>query len=177
MFFIPGQLITLATFPGVIVHEFAHQLFCKWTKTPVLDVCYYRFGNPAGYVVHEKPRDLKVNLLIDIGPFIVNNILGILLTLTASLPVFTFGAGDFTDYIQMWLGISILMHSFPSTGDAKALLSAVKETEGNMLLKALCYPIIGLIYIGALGSVIWLDAIYAAAVALLVPQLLVGLLA
>lgn len=175
MFFIPGQLITWLTFPGVIVHEFAHQLFCKWTKTPVLDVCYFRVGNPAGYVVHENPRDLKVNLLIDIGPFIVNNILGILLTLTASLAVFTFESGDFMDYFQIWLGLSILMHSFPSTGDAKALMAAMKETEGQALLKALCYPIIGLIYIGAFGSVIWLDFIYASAVALLVPQLLVSL--
>lgn len=29
MFFIPGQLIALVTFPGVIVHELAHQLFCR----------------------------------------------------------------------------------------------------------------------------------------------------
>ncbi len=70
MFFIPGQLISIITFPGVIVHEYAHQLFCKITKTVVLDVCYFRVGNPAGYVVHENPRKLSSHLLIDIGPFL-----------------------------------------------------------------------------------------------------------
>jgi hypothetical protein len=28
--FIPGQLIAILTFPGVIVHEAAHQLFCRF---------------------------------------------------------------------------------------------------------------------------------------------------
>lgn len=39
---IPGFLISIATFPGVIVHEAAHQLFCRLTKVAVLDVCYFR---------------------------------------------------------------------------------------------------------------------------------------
>lgn len=47
MFFIPGQLIAALTFPGVIVHEMAHQLFCRLFRVAVLDVCYFRFG-PAG---------------------------------------------------------------------------------------------------------------------------------
>ncbi len=70
----------------------------------------------------------------------INTILGILITLPASIPVMKFGAGDVIDYILMWLGISILMHAFPSRGDAKALLTAVKDTEGNLLLKTVCYP-------------------------------------
>ncbi len=86
-----------------------------------------------------------------------------------------FGAGDVIDYILMWLGISILMHAFPSRGDAKALLTAVKDTEGNLLLKTVCYPIIILINLGAFGSIFWLDLIYGFAVAALLPDFIIQL--
>ena len=48
---IPGIIITWLTFPGVMVHEFAHKLFCRWTKTEVMEVCYFRFGNPVGLLL------------------------------------------------------------------------------------------------------------------------------
>jgi hypothetical protein len=44
---IPGQLIALLTFPGVIVHELGHQLMCRFLRVAVLDVCYFRVGRPA----------------------------------------------------------------------------------------------------------------------------------
>ena len=68
MFIIPGQLISLATFPGVIVHEAGHMLFCKLRHVAVLDVCFFRFGNPAGYVVHEPVNRFSTSLLITFGP-------------------------------------------------------------------------------------------------------------
>jgi hypothetical protein len=34
--FIPGFLISIATFPGVVVHELAHVAFCKFTDTRVV---------------------------------------------------------------------------------------------------------------------------------------------
>jgi hypothetical protein len=40
--FIPGFLISLVTFPGVIVHELAHVAFCKFTDTRVLNASPYR---------------------------------------------------------------------------------------------------------------------------------------
>ena len=70
MFFIPGFLIALVTFPGVIVHEMAHQLFCRLFRVAVLDVCYFRLGNPSGYVLHESPRTTAQHLVIGIGPFL-----------------------------------------------------------------------------------------------------------
>jgi len=59
MFFIPGPVIAFLTFPGVIVHEAAHLFFCKLFKLQVYDVCFLRFGNPAGYVIHEKNGKLQ----------------------------------------------------------------------------------------------------------------------
>ena len=69
MVFIPGFLIALLTFPGVIVHEAAHMLFCKLRHVAVLDVCFFRVGNPAGYVVHEPVNRFSTSLLITFGPF------------------------------------------------------------------------------------------------------------
>lgn len=31
---IPGQIISLLTFPGIIAHEWAHKQFCNWLKVP-----------------------------------------------------------------------------------------------------------------------------------------------
>lgn len=69
---IPGFLISILTFLGVIVHEIAHQLFCRICGVAVLDVCYFKAGNPAGYVVHEIPKKPSTNILIGVGPFFVN---------------------------------------------------------------------------------------------------------
>jgi hypothetical protein len=93
MFLIPGPLIALATFPGVIVHELAHQLFCRWFRVPVLEVCYFRVDNPAGFVIHEPPAKSYHSLFISIGPFLINTILGALIAFPAALPVIKFGEG------------------------------------------------------------------------------------
>src|SRR5437870_10198406 len=75
MFFIPGWLLAIFTFPGVIVHEAAHRFFCDIARVPVHAVCYFRVGNLAGYVVHAKTASLRANFLISIGPLIVNTFL------------------------------------------------------------------------------------------------------
>lgn len=80
MIIIPGFLISLLTFPGVMVHEFAHQLFCRIMRVPVYDVVYFQAKNP-------------LTLLLG------------------------------------WLGVSILMHAFPSTGDAKVMVKAILKNQ------------------------------------------------
>src|SRR5579864_1018867 len=70
---IPGVIIAVLTFPGVIVHEFAHRLFCFLTRTPVREVCYFRFGSPSGYVIHDIPSNIWKNIVIGVGPLFVNS--------------------------------------------------------------------------------------------------------
>lgn len=172
---IPAQLISIITFPGVIVHELAHQLFCRWCRIPVYEVKYFRIGNPCGYVVHEPVKSPLKNFLTAMGPFLINTLLGILITLPASVSLFMFrslGGNNILNLVLGWLGISILMHAFPSTGDAKAMVQSIlKNPEVNILAKILTAPFIGLIYIGAFGSIFWLDLIYAIAVAAFLPKL------
>jgi len=174
---IPGILVTLATFPGVIVHEIAHQLFCRWFRVAVFDVCYFRVGNPAGYVVHEPPRTAWQNTVIAIGPFLVNSLIGALIAAPGAIPVLQFESGSLLDYFLIWLGVSIAMHAFPSTGDARSMLQAVQAEGTPSLTRILVFPLVGIIYLGAIGSFFWLDAIYGVFIAMALPNILVGILA
>jgi hypothetical protein len=174
---IPGFLISLVTFPGVIVHELAHQLFCRWFKVPVFKVVYFQLANPVGYVLHEIPVKKWHSIMISIGPFFVNTILGGLIALPAALPVFKFDSGGPLDYFLIYLGVSIAMHAFPSTGDADAIWQHIKDKNTSIWVKIFGYPIIGLIYLGSLGSFFWLDLLYGFGVAIGLPNLLIAMLA
>lgn len=176
MFFIPGILITAVTFPGVIVHELAHQLFCRWFKVPVFQVVYFQLENPAGYVLHEKTTNKLHSVLISIGPFFINTIIAGLIALPAALPVFSFGNATFIDYLLIYLSISIAMHAFPSTGDADVIREVIAEKETPVWLKILGYPLVGLIYLGSIGSFIWLDLLYGIGIAIGFPKLIIYLI-
>ena len=175
---IPGILISIITFPGVIVHELAHQLFCYLCGLKVYEVKYFQFRNPNGYVIHEFSDHPGKVFLTSMGPFFVNTIIGLLTILPASIEVIAFEEyNNILNLVLAWLGFSILMHAFPSTGDAKVMVDRIlRNSEVGLLPKLLAAPFIGLVYVGAIGSIFWLDAIYAAAVALLLPNLIIYLL-
>ncbi len=172
---IPGFVIAIITFPGVIVHEAAHMLFCKLRGIAVLDVCFFRFGNPAGYVVHEEIENFTTAFLVSVGPFIINSLLCIFICLPAFVPVRIFGVTNPLSYFLLWLGISIGMNAFPSTGDAKALYYNAKKaiTAGN-LWAVLAYPVVLLIYGANIASFFWVDYLYGLAIGLGLPALLLS---
>lgn len=178
---IPGFVISAVTFPGVAVHELSHQVFCRICRIPVYEVKYFQLKNPCGYVLHEATSDPWKNLATGLGPFFINTILGILITLPAYANVFGYNSADGTlgmlvkliSLFLYWLGVSILMHAFPSTGDAKALVQSVlKNKEVSFFAKIVTAPFIGLIYLGAFGSMFWLDLIYGVGMSMLLPKLL-----
>lgn len=177
MLFIPGFLIAALTFPGVIVHELAHQLFCRIMRIAVLDVCYFRLGNPAGYVTHEIPREPSQQIWIGVGPFLINTVVGALIALPAVIPVMKFQSGTGLDYFLLWLGVSIAMHAFPSTGDAEGIWKAVRSKQTTLPVKVIGTPLVGMIYLCAAGSVIWLDLLYGIGIAMLIPHVIVRMLA
>lgn len=171
MFFIPGILISFLTFPGVIVHELAHQLFCRLSRVPVFEVCYFQRGNPCGYVVHEKVDNPWKSFIICIGPLIFNTLIGTLILFPEAIEVIEFK--NYTNPLSLflaWFGISILMHSFPSSGDAENLYeSVIKNKSVNIFIKILILPVVGLIYVGSYGSIVWLDLVYAVGIGMLIP--------
>lgn len=176
MLFIPGVIISIITFPGVIVHELAHQIFCYFMKIPVYEVKYFQFKNPSGYVIHERTDKPLKAFLISVGPFLINTILGIIIMSSVSIELI--GFEDLDNILSLfvgWIGISILMHAFPSTVDGKGLVDSIlKNKEVNILMRIITAPVIGLIYLGALGSVIWLDLIYAIGVSMVLPRILIN---
>lgn len=173
MILIPGQLVALATFPGVILHEVAHMWFCKLRNVAVLDVCFFRFGNPAGYVAHEEIENFNTAFLVSVGPFIVNSLLCMFICFPAFLPVYRFGVKSFPSYLLLWLGISIGMHAFPSMGDGYALYQhAKKAASAGNILAILSFPLVIVIYLANIGRVFWLDCLYGVAIGLGLPALL-----
>ena len=163
MFFIPGELIAILTFPGIIIHEIGHKLFCTLAGIPVYQTCYFRIGNPAGYVIHESVQSYKKDFLICVAPIIVNT--------TIALFIFAVAVNIPSIVVVLtlyWLGISIGMHAFPSSEDANNIWQHSKETWKYNPLAILGFPIVILIKIANILSIIWFDLLYAIALLLIV---------
>ncbi|MCL5265230.1 MAG: metalloprotease family protein [Chloroflexi bacterium] len=162
--------------PGVVFHELGHHLFCLLTGVRVYHVVYFRFGNPAGFVVHATPRRFRDHFAIVVGPFILNSIVSFLLflsvdgkwtrsTLTATaMPTQIL----ILTAVATWLGLSVALQAFPSTGDARGLWHVTNQhvRRGN-LLAIVGYPMVALIYLMNLLRRLWLDWIYALALLIL----------
>ena len=173
MIVIPGVAVTIATFPGVIVHEAAHMLFCKLGKVAVLDICFFRMGNPAGYVVHDEIKSFNTAFLVSVGPFIVNSLLCMLICFPAFIPFRIFGVASPLSYFLLWLGVSIGMHAFPSMQDANVLYKQAKKAASSLNpLAIISFPLVVLIYIANILSVVWADYLYGVFIGLGVPALL-----
>jgi len=170
MFFIPGFLIAMATFPGVIVHEAAHLLFCRLGKLAVFDVCYFRIGNPSGYVIHQGTTNFLKIWMVGMGPFFINSALCVLFCSAAFMPVWELDIHDPLAYFFYWLGLSMGMHAFPSTQDVEGLWALMPaETKKFNLLAIVSYPIVALVHILNLLRVVWADLGYGIAIGVLAP--------
>ena len=111
----------------MIVHEAAHMFFCKLRRVAVLDMCFFRIGNPAGYIVHEEIRDFTSAFLVCVGPLFINSLLCIVICFPAFMPLRVFQVEHPLSYFLLWLGVSIGMHAFPSTHDCAEPVSAREE--------------------------------------------------
>lgn len=178
MFFIPGPIIAALTFPGVIIHETGHLFFSKLFKLQVYDVCFFRFGNPAGYVVHEQTENFTALFFVSLGPFFVNTLLCVIFCSAAFLPVWELKVFDPLAYFFYWLGLSIGMHAFPSTADLSNLWDQAPDLakKGN-LLAIFSLPFAALLYVLNLARVVWADLGYGIAVGILGPLALFRALA
>ncbi|OGE31819.1 hypothetical protein A2631_01670 [Candidatus Daviesbacteria bacterium RIFCSPHIGHO2_01_FULL_44_29] len=177
MFFIPGWLISLVTFPGVIAHEAAHRFFCDLAKVPVYRVCYFRVGNPAGFVIHGQVKSLRSSFLISVGPLIVNTLLCMLLTFSAAFPLMILNAKSYNPVFMLiaWVGFSIGMHAFPSNEDMSGFLEQVKLTHERDFFYFVSKIFAWIIKFANMARIFWFDFIYAFAISMLLPTLLVGI--
>jgi hypothetical protein len=162
-------LIALITFPGIILHEWAHKFFCDRTRVPVYKTCYFRLGNPAGYVIHGSVDSYGKAFLIATAPFLVNTAIAVILFVIAVI----IPLGLIT-YLLYWLGISIAMHSFPSSQDADNLWNYSKRNWWRNPLALFGFPVIGLIKLAGMLSAVWFDLLYAVFLLILVAAIIKG---
>ncbi len=112
--------LSLATAPGVVLHELAHRLACTVLGVRVTEVSYLQLPDESGrlgYVRHVVPRSYTKRVLISVSPFAVNVFVAAGVVLAATL--------YFDDIVHRaaayYLGFSALFHAFPSEGDARTL--------------------------------------------------------
>ena len=169
-FFIPGLLITLVTFPGVIMHEIAHRFFCDITKTPVYAINYFN------YVIHRPANEIKKSLLISVGPLIINTLLCMIITFAAMFPKVAFDQRESSilSYFLLWVGFSIGAHAFPSNVDIKSFVSQVQQKQkvGILLSFILSVTVIFFKIINIL-RIVWFDFIYAILISAILPILFI----
>jgi hypothetical protein len=168
MILIPGWLVALLTFPGVVCHEVAHRFFCDLAGVPVYSVCYIRLGNPCGYVVHGPLTSLRSAFLISVGPLIVNTTLCSLLSFSAAIPIIILNVAhpSIASCLLFWIAISIGMHSFPSNADI-ANFNAVVKSQANRGLPLYVGQYFGLVFaVANVLRIVWFDVIYAVLVAM-----------
>lgn len=174
---IPGFVISVVTFPGVIIHEAAHLFFCRVFKLAVFGVRYFQLKSPAGYVIHEHTDDFKAVFFVSMGPFFINSALCVLFCSAAFVPIWELNIADPMAYFFGWLGLSIGMNAFPSTEDLNNIwrLAPVNAKNGNLLAIA-SYPVVAILYVLNFGRVIWADLGYGIAIGFLGPIALLKML-
>jgi hypothetical protein len=170
-------VLSYITFPGVIIHEYAHAWACRWLGIRVIKVCYLRLGNPLGYVLHERPEFALQHIMVAIAPFFVSTVLALAVSLAASALFAGHVLMEFHEVVPptaLWLSFSIALHAFPSSGDADALWDEFRSREVGIVAKLLLAPVVGLIRLTGLGSQVWLDALYAILVVAVPPLVMLA---
>ena len=159
-------LLSYVTFPGVIVHEFAHAWACRLMGVRVIKVCYLRLGNPPGYVLHGRPATALQHIVIATAPVFVSTIMSLIISSAAGV----FSASQAADYhgallvLTLWVCFSVALHALPSGGDADSLWSDVKNPQVSLPAKLLLVPVVNLIRLAGLGRHFWFDVLFAAVV-------------
>lgn len=159
---IPGWLIAAVTFPGVILHEWAHKFFCERTGVPVQEVMYFQFGeSPAGYVRHAQPKSGSQHLLISLGPLLINTAACFVLAVFAGQAK----SGSILNAGLIWLAVSAGMHAFPSGADIDGAIQGVRQfwVRSKRALYFLVLPFLALLRVANALRFFWFDALYAAA--------------
>lgn len=172
MIMIPGFIIAILTFPGVIIHQLVQLIVCRILRVAVLDISFFKFKNPAGYVIHERPIESWKDLIIGIVPFLVNSVLGATIASYSALSYYIFESGNSLDIIMIWLGISLAINAFPSPENSKNMWEAIDEPGVPLILKIFTFPIAGAMFIFSIGSMLWLNLFYSILVAMSIPFIL-----
>lgn len=165
------HLLQLAVAPGIVTHEFAHWLACKLTGTRVHEVCWFRFGDPAGYVVHDRAASATAGVVIGFAPTVVNAFVGGFVAYRPAFKALSGVAWTWGDAALLALGFVVALRAFPSRADAKAMWDATRAAPFGLLKLVVVAPLWLIVQLLSLGSKLWLDAGFALAVSFAAPAL------
>lgn len=146
---------SLLTAPGVVVHELSHALFCAFSGVKIHRIKLFRFGNPAGYVIHDEPTKFYQAFLITFGPLIINSLLALFCFAKISIPYQTL-----VNFLYAWIGAAVGMHAIPSTGDAKTLFTVANHRFFRNPLVIIGYPFVLLLVILNFLKLLHIDFMY-----------------
>ncbi|WP_135823794.1 hypothetical protein [Halorussus ruber] len=163
---IPGVLIALATFPGVVAHEYAHERACQKRDLQIREVCYFQLRSPNGFVRHEQPSRYDDAFWISLAPFTVNTLLavafavvaGVLLSVTRAtgMGLFAYATGP-----PAWLAFSFAWHAMPSKDDAENVYEHAKREWRTSWFARFGFLVVAALYVWHYLSYLWFDALYA----------------
>lgn len=172
---IPGKLMSLITFPGIVVHEIAHRLFAELLGVPVYSIKYFQINDKAsGYVEHGEIKSTWQAFWICVGPFIINSALCIVLTLPFAYYFILLDGkeSNLIVYVLGWLGLSIGMHAFPSNPDMKSFSHHAFKLRANILIKLVALFLQALVFLSNLLRIIWFDLVYAVGISVIIPLII-----
>jgi len=127
------MLTALLTSPGVIFHEYAHKEAAESQNMKVSEVCYFQFGDPAGYVTHQSPKSYTGMFIISAAPFILNTSFAFTIFFSASAYIQSVGYASLTRVpivllgVLTWIGICLCLHAFPSPQDISNIRDSAKR--------------------------------------------------
>ncbi len=158
-------VFAIITFPGIIVHEIAHRFFCDITKTAVYEIDYLNLSNFSttgylGYVKHKEAIGLRKNILINLGPLLLNTFFCVVFTTPYAMSIAA-NAGNvlnFSHIFLLWLGFSIGVHALPSKQDIINLTKYISSYH-NFFTQILYFPFRVLFFLSRILSFFWFDAI------------------
>ncbi len=159
---ISGWFISIVTFPGTILHEWAHKKFCEWFGVRVLAVKYFSV-EADGWVVHERPTTYQATFWISVGPLIINSLACFIVGLIVGGFLNNYNGSEVAFLFTAWLALSFGAHSFPSDQDMKNVLqeSKIQLKNGSSSLHYLAYPLFGLMWLANILRFFWFDFIWA----------------
>lgn len=179
IFFIPGQLLSLLTFPGVIMHEISHRFMCDIFEVPVYRAFYFiPFSKQAGAVFHERVYNFGQHLVIAMAPLLFNTLFCMLFTLPLAASQYIM-SNSFAEVgtsvshygtlysILWWVGISMGANAFPSNHDIEQVRNVAPQSMSIGLLTSIVQ------FLNFL-RVVWISFLYAYGVSLVLPALIFG---
>jgi len=116
-----NRQLSYLLFPGIAIHELAHAIACLALGVTIKKMRW--LGASGGFVIHENTRSSKI-IIISLFPFILNIIV-------AAVCGYFFNRYDTSllgKIIIVWIGISAIFFSQPSTQDANNVISAIKAS-------------------------------------------------